>query len=272
MSVRQVLLFVLLGLIGLGVLTGIAALVLPRNSLPEELLITIAVSGLYALGLLVIFSVGPRMVRTRWAALGAAALSFGGYMVALWADPLMSWDVTDRLMRGSTSALIVGFALVQRLMLVPLALRPFPGGWARRAGLIGGAITGAMLVIMLVFDGMFGHEEFYVRVMGIAAIIAAGGTIGAGIVWFFERRPEHEEPGLLGEGVPVELACPRCGAAIRGRSNRECRCEACRLKVRVEVEEPRCACGYLLYQLAGDTCPECGRAVAAEDRWSGRPG
>jgi rRNA maturation protein Nop10 len=40
----------------------------------------------------------------------------------------------------------------------------------------------------------------------------------------------------------------------------------------VEVEEPRCACGYLLYQLAGDTCPECGRAVAAEDRWSGRPG
>ncbi len=268
MSVRQLLLFILLGLIGLGVLTGIAALVLPRNTLPDELLISIAVSGMYALGLLVVFSAGPRMTRTRWIAIAAAAVSFAGYMTIIWADSLLGWQGSDRLARGSTVALVVGFAMAQRLMLVPLRLRPVPGGLARRAGLIGGAITAGMICAVLIYEDMFGMEELYVRALGVAAIIAAGGTIGAGIVWFFERRPEHEEPGLLGEGVPVETVCPRCRAMIRGRSNRECRCEGCRLKVRVEVEEPRCSCGYLLYQLVGDTCPECGKAVPVGDRWA----
>ena len=35
----------------------------------------------------------------------------------------------------------------------------------------------------------------------------------------------------------------------------------------IEFEEPRCDCGYLLYRLVGDTCPECGRAVPLSSRW-----
>lgn len=267
MSTRRVILFVLLGLIGLGMLTGIAALILPRNTLPDELLITIAVSGLYALGLLLVFSVGARMGRTRWAALIATAVSFVGYMVLIWFDNVIPWPVTDRIARGSTVALVIAFALAQRLMLVPLRPRAMVGRIACRAGLIAGAVCALFICVLLVFNELIEFEELAARLLGVVAIVAAGGTIGAGIVWFFERKPEHEDPGLLGEGVPVRLTCPRCAGPIEARSNREARCEGCRLKVRVEIDEPRCACGYLLYQLTGDTCPECGKSVPEADRW-----
>jgi hypothetical protein len=268
MSTRRLILLVLLGLIVLGMLTGIAALLLPRNTLPEELLITIVISGLYALGLLVVFSAGPRMVRTRWVALGGAAASFGGYIVMVWFDNALHWETTDLIVRWSTVALVLAFAMAQRLMLVPLKPRVLPGRVAQRAGLIAGAVTAVMLAGVLTLEDFIWFEELYTRLMGIAAIVAAGGTIGTGIVWFFERKPEHEEPGVLGEGVPVSLTCPRCSGPIEARSNREARCEGCRLKVRVEVDEPRCACGYLLYQLTGDTCPECGKTVPEADRWA----
>ena len=41
------------------------------------------------------------------------------------------------------------------------------------------------------------------------------------------------------------------------------RCRECGLALTIEVEEPRCVCGYLLYNLAGTSCPECGREVTA---------
>jgi hypothetical protein len=38
-------------------------------------------------------------------------------------------------------------------------------------------------------------------------------------------------------------------------------CTACGLKLRIEIEEPRCAkCDYLLWQLPQRRCPECGTA------------
>ena len=54
--------------------------------------------------------------------------------------------------------------------------------------------------------------------------------------------------------------CPRCGTQqrfARGTS----KCAECGLRVIVEFEEPRCACGYLLYKLTGEVCPECGRKL-----------
>ncbi len=39
-------------------------------------------------------------------------------------------------------------------------------------------------------------------------------------------------------------------------------CKACGLRIEVRAEEPRCRqCGYLLYRLTSDTCPECGTPI-----------
>lgn len=267
---RRTLLTAAVALIGLAMLIGLAVIVMPEGTFPYELLGTIAMAGGYALGGTVALSVGPRMRRTRAACLLAAGLSFVGYTLVIWCDTYWSWAITDAIMRAATGLLIVALALMQRLALVPLRPAAFVGRVAQRAGLIGGAVLAGMLLVVLVFGDppRWLDEMLYVRFMGAVGVFAAGGTLASGVVRLIEGKPDNDESGVLGAGVPVRLGCPRCGSPVDARANRETRCGACRLRVRVEVEEPRCQCGYLLYRLPGDTCPECGRAIPPEDRWS----
>ena len=72
------------------------------------------------------------------------------------------------------------------------------------------------------------------------------------------RRPAATES--IPDRVVLEMTCPRCGAAQQ-HAQGLARCVKCRLRVVIDVEEPRCACGYLLFRLEGDLCPECGRVV-----------
>jgi hypothetical protein len=63
---------------------------------------------------------------------------------------------------------------------------------------------------------------------------------------------------------PVEqwtaaLNCPRCGAVCQAGSGAS-KCTKCDLKFRLEIIEERCTgCGYSLYGLTMDRCPEWGR-------------
>ncbi|RMH30115.1 MAG: hypothetical protein D6692_02565 [Planctomycetota bacterium] len=268
MSAKKLLLFVLLGLIGLAVVTGIAAVLFPDGWVPEEILATIAVIGVYTLGSLVTVTAARAMPRLLVVCLVTAAAGCAGFISVIWLEGVISWRASDWMVRICGASVFVCLAMVHRMVLGPMRLRAGFGRVVLRTALISGPIVAGLIAMMMLWENWYDYDELIVRVLGVSAIVAAGSSVATGVVWFFERRPEHDEPGLIGEGVPVELACPRCGSMIRGRSNRECRCEGCRLKVRVEVEEPRCACGYLLYQLVGDVCPECGRAVAAEDRWA----
>lgn len=61
-------------------------------------------------------------------------------------------------------------------------------------------------------------------------------------------------------GIVINLTCPRCGR-VQDMVTGAGMCADCRLKIRLEIEEPRCECGYLLFKLTGETCPECGRQV-----------
>ncbi|MGI9013197.1 MAG: hypothetical protein ACR2GY_03000 [Phycisphaerales bacterium] len=69
--------------------------------------------------------------------------------------------------------------------------------------------------------------------------------------------------------VALEMSCPRCGESATFR-NGPGRCKPCGFLMMIEIEEPRCECGYLLYQLASDVCPECGRPVPEDQRWLGQ--
>ncbi len=271
MSNRAVLLVVGLGLIGLGMLTGIATLVLPANTLPPELIWTVTVVGMYAIGAMVVITAAGRARRTRHVCLGFAAVSLAVFIGTIWMPSSVPWTTQEWITRIGVIALVISLSLLHRMVLGRLQPRSSVGWWSRFVGMAAGLVGTIMIVTMLLLEdylwGVYDLEEMVMRSLGVVMIVAAGATISAGLVWFFERRPEHEEPGLLDEGVPVSLTCPRCATAISARSRRESRCPGCRLLVRVEVEEPRCSCGYLLYQLPGDTCPECGKPVRDEDRW-----
>lgn len=268
MSVRRILLFVLLGLIGLGVLAGLAAVLVPSGWVPDEVILTIVIVGVYTLGALVAVTAARSMRRLLAVCMWVAGLSCAGFLAGIWLEGSIGWTAQEWIFRISGCLVFASLAMLHRMVIGPLRFRAGPARLNLRVALIAVPVLAGLLTLILLWDDWNDYDELIMRLIGVAGIVAAGSSVVAGVVWFFERRPEHDEPGMIGQGVAVEMVCPRCQAVIRGRSNRECRCGSCRLKVRIEVEEPRCDCGYLLYQLAGDTCPECGKAVAPEDRWS----
>ncbi|MCH7602227.1 MAG: hypothetical protein IIB54_05635, partial [Planctomycetes bacterium] len=58
--------------------------------------------------------------------------------------------------------------------------------------------------------------------------------------------------------------CPQCQQWLEAPSG-PARCDGCGLRLIIEITEPRCPCGYLLYELKGNVCPECGRDTTIDN-------
>lgn len=67
----------------------------------------------------------------------------------------------------------------------------------------------------------------------------------------------------------VTLTCPRC-ERIQPIRRPGGKCEECGLNIRIDFDEPRCSCGYLLFGLTSDACPECGRSIRGK-AWPATP-
>lgn len=268
MKHKAIILWSLLGVVGAAMLAGIVAVVLPSRYVDERVLFTIMIVGAYALGGLVIVAVGPK--RMRWTMRACAvslAISMLIYIALIWGDDLWNWRIANMIGRYTSVILIIGIVLAHRLMIAPLRM-PTTVGWVvKRGALIAAAIAGAIMCFGLITNGFFDWEDLFIRLFGVSVIIASGSSIATGAFAIFGPKAGEDEPGLLAGSIPVALSCPRCNTAIDVQSNRDGRCSGCRLKVRVEIEEPRCVCGYLLYELESDTCPECGKLVPERDRW-----
>ena len=99
------------------------------------------------------------------------------------------------------------------------------------------------------------------------------GTLAAmGTVWALVRMQSKKRPTTdsVSSGTPLRLTCPRC-ATEQELPPGLVRCGSCRQALLIEVQEPRCECGYLLFRLEGDRCPECGRTIPEAQRWSHAP-
>jgi predicted amidophosphoribosyltransferase len=61
--------------------------------------------------------------------------------------------------------------------------------------------------------------------------------------------------------MTVTVICPRCRRKTKvppGMGS----CTSCGLRIQLNIEEPRCPqCGYLVYKLVSDVCPECGTPI-----------
>ena len=122
-------------------------------------------------------------------------------------------------------------------------------------------------VAQFVVEDMFGVDAF-VRILGGSAVIAAAGFIAQPVLIKLGRvEAQSGEGALRGRRTRVAFACPRCGGACDLEANADACCPSCRLAIRVEFEEPRCACGYLLHGLETPGCPECGAPVPESKRW-----
>jgi hypothetical protein len=111
-------------------------------------------------------------------------------------------------------------------------------GWVIEvAGVYSGTLQGFILAPTLIVIAL---------VLALPALLWLGGARAA------ERRPLQR--------AVVAIGCPRCGRTQRIACPGAA-CVECGLSIRVELDEPRCDCGYLLFGLNSDRCPECGRDV-----------
>ncbi len=108
--------------------------------------------------------------------------------------------------------------------------------------------------------------EIFLALTGVALVlVTALGTIVVPIA--AHVRGDQGPAETIAGQLRLALACPLCGERQEVPTGTP-RCRRCRARLTVEVEEPRCDCGYPLYRLRGERCPECGREIPPDRRWA----
>ena len=201
-----------------------------------------------------------------WCGIVASALALAAWLAFTWVNVWRlgnTYDWEELIAKAGTlfTCVAVWAPHVGLLLLLPLRL---PASRVVRALTVATASTLAVFITLIVWTEEF--EDWTGRTLGVLAILGACGTVITPLLAVVERV-KGVGPGSMERRVEVELRCPRCGCEQRIRVGRA-RCAQCDLQMRLELKEPRCLCGYLLYNLTGDTCPECGRPVAPGSAWS----
>lgn len=183
----------------------------------------------------------------RWVGVAAATAASVMMVIHIWVGGPSEEEIFSLFVATSC---FVGFA--NAALLVPLSSGQ---GWLRTATLLAGAAT-AVFAEMIVFELETGFTE---RLTSAAAILTGCGSVALLVLARLNRSVDFES--LPDEFVNIIVQCPRCrrkGAIDLGGAT----CSACGLRIEVRIEEPRCkGCGYLLYKLVSDRCPECGRTI-----------
>lgn len=113
----------------------------------------------------------------------------------------------------------------------------------------------------------FGGDAF-AQAIGVGVVLTVALMLALPLMRTLDRMPPQYREGSLGaEHIRVLIRCPRCAMTTEVRANQASECNGCGLKVKIELEEPRCACGYLLHHLKAPVCPECGRLVTLDMNW-----
>ena len=139
-----------------------------------------------------------------------------------------------------------------------------------RARIIRRVTIGLATALAVFFDIVVVGEvlqDWAGRLLGVLAILTACGTVVTPTLALIEYLGRRASSETMPSHVVVSLTCPRCRTPQQVHLGPS-KCESCGLRINLETEEPRCTCGYLLYRLSGEVCPECGRLIAQEDRWA----
>lgn len=275
MQLRKAFLWSLIVSLAVDAVLGIAALVLPRFSGAEELLGTAALIAAFSVvALLCAIVLEKRQLRTylahlSWTGIGCAAAALATWLILLWFDRyLRGWDEETMIRAGGTFT-ILAIVIAQAGLLSLVRFHGRAAYWVRWSTVgISGLLAAYGITLVWWFDWIDDmiDEEFLFRGLGVLIILSLCGTVITPILWKIEAVRRAGSVESIPVKVRLELTCPRCQKRQVITSG-PAKCAECGLRITVGVEEPRCVCGYLLYQLGSDRCPECGREITESDRW-----
>jgi len=269
MRLRATFLWIMIGSLSLAAAIGVMAILLPGfGSTQESILFSALFVGAFsitALAAAVVLGKG-RLVPVMWVGIASSGLALLIWLAVVWLEPWRWRGSTDWeelfLKPGATFTIVAVWAAHLGLLALPRLDRT-QGRITRRATVVLAGLLAGGLVLVFCFEVF---EDWSGRLIGVLSILTACGTAVTptlALIEFVARRSSSE---TLPSKVTVNLTCPRCRATQELRAGPG-KCQACGLRIELEVEEPRCSCGYLLYQLKADRCPECGRQIPPDDRW-----
>jgi hypothetical protein len=261
---HRAFLFTLIGSLVLGAGMGLFGLVVESlfGRLGERALqtsLSVALFSLTSLGCAIAWE------RDRWrvaAVVGivCSVLSVPLYLSGIWVR--WGWPYWEPIWKTMVLA-GVWCVLLAHLCLLALA-RPKRGWrWTLRWTRVCAVLLGLGISVFIIVEPYWPDAEVCLRLLGGLAILTACGTVCVPILHKLGAIPEGEE--LVTTPLTLTITCPRCTQSQQVTAGRS-RCRSCGLKFRIEIEEAVCAkCGYALYMLTSDRCPECGTPIAAEE-------
>jgi hypothetical protein len=124
------------------------------------------------------------------------------------------------------------------------------------------AVTTSAVLLSLYMVTIFTDSFYYVGDILLAvAVVVFCESLGIVGVALLHRRTRQREVASIASLTHVDLTCPYCRRKATfplGYS----RCGGCGLQFSIQAIEPRChECGYLLYGISSNHCPECGVAI-----------
>lgn len=199
--------------------------------------------------------------------LGLLLVTCGFWLVVSWSSTFQTSSQADTYARIgiSLTMVLMGMMFIGHLLIVQTQYALVRLAARALVLSIGGVIVLGM--VMLWTEWWFPYGVY------VGIVTATWGSltvIGALIVPMLARslaKPRPQTAESIATKVMLEFSCPRCRAEQQLPTGLV-RCSECGFALLIEIQEPRCACGYLLYQLRGETCPECGREVPRGDRWA----
>jgi hypothetical protein len=191
----------------------------------------------------------------RWAGVAAAVAACGITIVAI------AYDLHDG--GGAFAAVVAVAAVIAHANLVLLCpLRPTQV-WVRWVAVAAAALTSALVVVMIIRADI-GSEEALARAAAASGIVAGCATLALAILAVLNRRLNPAVAAAPPELKDIALTCPNCHKK-QTLPLGDAACSDCGLRFHIRLEEPRCpGCGYLLYHLTANRCPECGIPVQGD--------
>lgn len=269
MRLRTAFLWTMIGSLTLAAALGVLAIIFDTfGSTSEKILVTSLLMGAFsmtALGSAIVLDRHRRKVIS-WLGIGMSIAALLQWSFMIWFEPWRwgGWIGLDELLWkvGATLTIIAIWCTHFGL----LSLLRLDRGAFRGVRTVTHVITGMLAVVVMFVFWTEEFEDWTGKMIAVLAMLGGCGTLVTPILGIVERSGRKDSAESIQRKVMIDLTCPRCGFEQNMKAG-SAKCTGCGLRISIDVEEPRCTCGYLLFQLTGDVCPECGKPIEPEDLW-----